>query len=148
MLRGFPWTTKPWLAAVGASLVALAFVALTIMEFGPGRTYEMWRHGRVTTGTVTGLNLSDHGGCGFQYEVAGKTYKAKDERCGDEHAVGDALTVTYLTAHPQTASTESGSQGPRNALIVGLGVPTMAAIAAGANVLSQNKRRKSPPTLG
>jgi hypothetical protein len=130
---GQPDRQWSWRAAIGAWLV-VAFVFVVGSAFAGlswVHTSELAEHGARATATIVKLELSNHGGCKYEYQVDGHNYVKSEERCGDERHVGDSVRITYLPSQPavSTAGSPIGELG--DGFFITVLVSTLLAVAVG-----------------
>jgi hypothetical protein len=106
------------------------FIALTTGNlFGSAslRAYRLATQGKKIAGTVTALNLSNHGGCHYAYMVDGVQYARSESLCGSGNRVGTGLTVTYLPSNPKIATSGDPRTEWRHELLFTLIAPSVLA---------------------
>jgi len=114
-------TTFLWINGTTGNLLGAAVVA----------DYQLLTQGRTTSGTVTGLDLSNHDSCSYTYRVAGRTFSATEEACGGGRSVGSSLTVTYVPSHPEFATYGDPDSEFWQRLLLSYGVPLFFALFMG-----------------
>lgn len=123
-------TGPPWRGPVMVWVTIFLFIGLTTGDlFGAAsiRNYRLATQGRMTTGTVSALELSNHGGCRYAYLVSGARYSDSESRCGSGRSIGDRLTVTYWPSDPKISTTGNASTQLRDGLLPMFLAPTLLA---------------------
>ena len=92
---------------------------------------EVAEHGVRGTATIVKLELSNHGGCKYEYQVNGHNYTKSETRCGTEPQIGNLLRITYLPAKPAVSTAGSPIGELRDGLVITATVSTMFAVAVG-----------------
>jgi hypothetical protein len=130
---GQPERRWSWPAAVGAWLLVVFVFVVGSAFAGLGwvHTAELAAHGVQAPATIVKLELSNHGGCKYEYQVDGRNYTKSETGCGGEGQVGDPLRITYLPSRPavSTAGSPIGELG--DGLVVTIAVSTLIAFAVG-----------------
>jgi hypothetical protein len=114
-------TTFLWINGTTGNLLGAAVVA----------DYQLLTQGRTTSGTVTGLDLSNHDSCSYTYRVAGRTFSASEDGCGGGRRVGSSLKVTYVPSHPEVATYGDPGSELWQELLLAYGVPLLFALFMG-----------------
>lgn len=124
----------PWRNALAVWVIVFLVINATTGNLLAGTTIRQYRlamHGRSTTGTVTALNLSDHGGCTFAYKVDGVRYSRSEQACGFTESnpeVGDLIKVNYEVDDPGIATTSDAKSAFWQGLLFIFGAPTFLAV--------------------
>ena len=129
--RALPFVV--WLGLFGA-------IGLTLSVGGNGwpARIQLARHGKTTIATIVRLEPQNHNGCVYEFVVDGESYSHSAEAC--DSGVGSGMVVTYLPDRPSVSESGRPDSGLRNALIIGLGVPTLfATVTAIAVARSRSK---------
>ena len=141
----------PWLAGLFAGLALFVFIALPLTGIGLAKPYELWRHSRTTSATITQLEPDDHDGCVFAFSASGTAYSVQDEGCGTDHSVGDRLAVLYDPGDPADASATNRATTLIDFLMVNFGIPILIGLVVGVSTHSptgdENAERTSRPDL-
>ena len=76
---------------------------------------EVAEHGVRGTATIVKLELSNHGGCKYEYQVNGHNYTKSETRCGTEPQIGTCSasrifrrSLLCLQQAPPSASCATG----------------------------------------
>ena len=147
---GQPDRKWSWRAAIGGWFL-LAFVFVVGSAFaglGWVHTAELAVRGVRAPATIVKLELNNHGGCKYEYQVDGRVYTKSETRCGGEGQVGDPLRITYLPSNPavSTAGSPIGELG--DGLFITVLVSTLLAVAVGRGATRpfMAKRRRARPS--
>lgn len=120
-----------WRVAAAVWVVTFLFINITTGNLHGAATIREFRlatEGRTTLGTVTALQPSNHAGCEFTYQVAGKTYSRAEGACGGSPRVGSAVSVTYLPSHADIATTHDAVSVFWENVVLILGAPSILSV--------------------